>query len=98
MSDLETRALHCKRLIEDPYFKQAFEDVRAAIHEVFEESPVQETVFSITSLGILKLRLQLLDSVWDNLTHAISAQKLEQHKQQQPTFLGDLNGRESRNN
>ena len=78
MTDTDTRAHHCKRLMDDPYLQEAFNLVREAIHEGFESlSPLEDTVVQMNAFQILRLRLQVLDSVWDNLEHAIREQKIE---------------------
>lgn len=91
--DKDVKAAHCKQLLEDPYLIEAFEDIRKAIHQTFEELPTldQET-YQMTALGILKLRLQVLDSVWENLEHALREQKYQAYKEN--GILGELNGRE----
>lgn len=76
-TDLDTRAHHAKRLMEDPYLIEAFDLVRQAIHESFEQiSPLDETKLELNAFSLLALRLQLLDSVWENIEHVIREQKI----------------------
>ena len=90
MTDTDTRAHHAKRLMEDPYLQEAFELVREAIHVGFESlSPLDDTSIQMNTFQILRLRLQVLDSVWDNLEHAIREQKIEAFNREQ--LLGDVN-------
>jgi hypothetical protein len=92
VTDLDTRAHHAKRLMEDPYLKEAFEMIRDAIHQGFEDlSPFDNETVPMTPFSILRLRLQLLDAVWDNLEHAVRQQKIEAFNAQ----LGTGNGRDT---
>jgi len=91
LSEITHKADQCNRLVTDPYLKQAFKDVRDALHQRFEQASVSD---GDTLLDIRKM-LHLLDSVWANLERAVSDGKLEQYRMEQEakgSFLGELNG------
>ncbi len=95
MTDIQGKASRCTHLLEDPDLKQAFQDVRDAIHQRFEEVSVDDGA----SLIQLKQRLHLLDSVWSNLKRAISDGKLEAKRledEKKVSYLGDLYARRTK--
>ncbi len=85
------RGVRCKRLLEDEDLKQAFQDVRNAIHERFEEVPVDDG----EALVKLKQRLHILDSVKANLNEALRNGKIEAKALEEVnvSWLGDIHGR-----
>lgn len=87
MTDITAKADRCKRLLDDPHLQQAFQDVRNAIHQKFEECSPDDG----DTLIKLRQRLHLLDSVWANLERAVNDGKLErfQEAQKKVAFLGD---------
>ena len=79
----------CERLINDPDLKQAFEDVRMALHQAFAECPTNDSEAMVD----IRKRLHLLDSVEANLHRAIQDGKLEDFRaveQEKPPILGNL--------
>lgn len=90
MTDIQSKAERCKRLLDDPDLKQAFQDVREALHQAFANAKVSDT----ESLVDIRKRLHLLDSVEANLYQAVQDGQLESFRvaeQERPPFLGDLN-------
>jgi hypothetical protein len=87
MTEITAKADQCQRLVNDPHLKQAFSDVRDAIHQQFEQASVTDTE---TLVG-LKHKLNLLDSVWANLQRAIDDGKLETWNDEQAkiSYLGE---------
>ncbi len=78
-----------QRLVDDPDLKQAFQDVRDALHYKFATAPIDD------SKGMTDIRnmLHLLDSVEANLGQAISDGKLEDFRAKEdelPPHLGDI--------
>ena len=91
MSEIEAKADRVQRLIDDPDLKQAFDDVREALHICFDQTPPSDK----DTLVAIRQRLQIVDSVWDNLLQALRDRaKARQQAELQP-FLGDLNDRTS---
>lgn len=88
MEDKISKATRCEKLLNDPDLKQAFQDVRDALHQRFEKTSVSD---GDTLLDIRKM-LHLLDSVKANLTAAIEDGKLEEFRmeQQKKAHLGEL--------
>ena len=88
MEDKIAKATRCEKLLNDPDLKQAFQDVRDALHQRFEKTSVSD---GDTLLDIRKM-LHLLDSVKANLTAAIEDGKLEEFRmeQQKKAHLGEL--------
>ncbi|MHC4702266.1 MAG: hypothetical protein ACYTFQ_16995 [Planctomycetota bacterium] len=83
------RSDRIQRLLDDPDLKQAFQDVRDALHQAFE---MTSTTDAEKMLDIRK-RLHLLESVEENLIQAIRDGKLEDFnaaEKERPPFLGDL--------
>ena len=89
MTDKIAKGDRCKRLLDDPDLQQAFQDVRDAIHQRFEQVPVDDGA----SLIQLRQRLHILDSVWANLERAVQDGKLEVANldaENKVKFLGDM--------
>lgn len=88
MTDIQAKADRCKRLMEDPDLKQAFQDVRNALLRKFEECSTTDA----DSMVDIRKRLHLLDSVEANLRQAIEDGQLEDFNvsEQQRQWLGDL--------
>ena len=85
----------CQKLLEDKDLRQAFEDVRNALHQQFEEIEPSK----VDELRLIKERLHLLRSVEQNLWQAIQDGKLEEFNMQEqegPHFLGDLKWQNNR--
>jgi len=77
------------RLINDPDLKQAFQDVRDALHQAFASTPTNDSEAMVD----IRKRLHLLDSVEANLDRAIQDGHLEDfraNEQERAPFLGDL--------
>lgn len=77
------------RLINDPDLKQAFQDVRDALHQAFANTPTNDSEAMVD----IRKRLHLLDSVEANLHRAIQDGSLEDFRveeQERPPFLGDI--------
>jgi len=89
--EIIARGTRAKRLLDDADLIQAFQDVRNAIHERFEEVSADDG----ESLIKLKQRLHVLDSVKANLFEAIQNGKIEAKalEEENVTWLGDLHGR-----
>ena len=93
-AEVIAKGARCKRLLEDEDLKQAFQDVRNAIHDKFEEVSSEDE----KALVGLKQRLHILDSVKANLVKAIQDGKLESKALDEVNvrWLGDIHGRFSR--
>lgn len=79
----------CKHLLEDEDLRQAFLDVRDALHDQFDQIAPSD----IESMRMIKERLHLLFSIEKNLLQAIKDGQLEEFilsEQERPAFLGDL--------
>jgi hypothetical protein len=79
----------CEKLVNDPDLKQAFEDVRLALHQAFAECPTNDS----ESMVDIRKRLHLLDSVEANLHRAVQDGKLEDFRaieDERPPVLGDI--------
>ena len=89
------RAIRAERLLNDEDLKQAFSDVKKAIHDQWEKAPLRDE----QGAHELKLMLKLLSDVRANLVRAVADGKLEAVEQEQKkhgviSFLGDMaNGR-----
>ena len=86
---MTAKADRIKRLVEDQDLKQAFQDVRDALHYKFATAPIDD------SQGMTDIRkmLHLLDSVEANLKKAIEDGTLEDFRIQEnklPPELGDI--------
>jgi hypothetical protein len=89
MSKVTAKAARCKKLIEDGDLKQAFADVRDALHRQFDQ--IKPT--DLDAMVRIKERLHLLTSVEGNLMRAIQDGKLEEFKAEEEErlpFLGDI--------
>lgn len=89
MTDVLHRADQCKRLLDDPFLKQAFQDVRDAIHQKFERTSVTDR----DTLVELRQMLHLLDSVKANLEQAVMDGQLDVlrgEERERGGFLGDI--------
>lgn len=75
-----------QRLLDDPDLKQAFQDVRDALHQKFATTSTTDA----DSMVDIRKRLHLLDSVEANLRRAISDGKLLDFRaEQKPQGLRD---------
>lgn len=80
------RAQRVQKLIENEDLKQAFQDVRDAIHQQFERASVDDG----ETLIRLKQRLHLLNSVQANLEAALRDGRLEADRlEEKVSYLGD---------
>jgi hypothetical protein len=70
-SDLD-RGQKAERLVKDPMLAEAFELVRQAIHDQWENAPIRDH----DGAHELKLMLKLLGDVRANLEHAIADGKI----------------------
>lgn len=88
MSEVTAKADRCQRLMNDPDLKQAFQDVRDALHRHIDELPVSVEPEILVDI---KKRIHLLDSVWANLERAVSDGKLEEFNadQEKVAYLRD---------
>lgn len=62
------RASKAKLVLDNPEFQRAFDQVRTAIHDVWESCPIRDT----EGQHSLKLQLKLLGDVKANLERAIA--------------------------
>ena len=86
---MTAKADRIKRLVDDQDLKQAFQDVRDALHYKFATAPLED------SKGMTDIRnmLHLLDSVEANLKQAIEDGQLEDFRAKEdelPPYLGDI--------
>jgi hypothetical protein len=92
----QTRAKQADKLLKNPLLVEAFEDVKAAIHQQIENLPPSD----VDMLILCKERLHVLRSVEANLRQTIkTGQRVEfrTEEQHRHTHLGDLyHGRSSR--
>ena len=78
------------RLLEDPDLKQAFTDVRDALHQAFANTPTDDA----EALVNIRKYLHLIDSVEANLIRAIEDGHLEDFRAEQDGQNKDVyNGR-----
>ena len=84
---MTAKADRIKKLVDDEDLQKAFDDVRLAIHNKIDDTPIRDT----DGLVSLRLMLHLLESVKANLMQAINQGKLEDFQaQDKVSFLGDL--------
>ena len=77
------------RLVEDEDLKQAFQDVRDALHHKFATAPLDDR----EGMADIRRHLHLLDSVEANLHRAIRDGKLEDfrdNENEKMPMLGDI--------
>lgn len=78
-----------QHLIDNPDLKQAFQDVRDALHQAFAITPTNDSEAMVD----IRKRLHLLDSVEANLERAIRDGKLEDFRaeeEENAPWLGDI--------
>ena len=84
---MTAKADRIQSLLDDEHLQEAFENVKAAIHQKIDECPIRDSEGLIS----LRLSLHLLESVKANLVKAIQEGNLEDFRaQDKVTFLGDL--------
>ena len=86
---MTTRSDRITRLVEDEDLKQAFNDVRDALHHKFATAPLDD----IKGMTNIRAMLHLLDSVEANLHVAIEDGKLEDFRERENEkmpLLGDI--------
>ncbi len=87
MSKITEKAARCERLLKDEDLQQAFQDVRDALHQQFEQTSVTD---GSKCLDIRRM-LHLLDSVKANIVRAIEDGKVEKAREEgNVEYLGDL--------
>ena len=86
---MTAKADRIKRLIEDQDLKQAFQDVRDALHYKFATAPIDDS----DGMTDIRKMLHLLNSVEANLKQAIEDGTLEDFRAKEdelPPELGDI--------
>ena len=76
MTELNDRALHAQRLLEDDLLCEAFDAMREAVRVKWEQTSPDNPDRMVR----LRIMLQCIDGVWSNLQAELDAGKIQAHE------------------